>query len=224
MNVLATRGQTNRKNTRICLKLCFATYPLFQDKSSCNSAHGDARLSNFESFKVCLFQPKTPGSQVETNPTKGASTPVWNSAQRRRGRNSGGKHEDKGGGWNQRQQPKNTCQTRLKPAVTYICCFINHTIASVFIQKNSCPAVAVLKVHRPYFNLVRIQMLKRRRDRGLGPGDVAANHRRRCGQQGRAEGRLISCSRVRKGWLVCAESHQVCRWLRATSLACRRAK
>lgn len=76
MNVLAARGQTNRKNTTICLKLCVATYPLFLIESLCNDAHGDGRLSNFESFKVCLFQPKTPGSQVETNPTKGASTPV----------------------------------------------------------------------------------------------------------------------------------------------------
>lgn len=129
-------GTNEQKNTRICSKSRFVSYPLFQVESSCNSAHDDARLSNFETFKVCLFQPKTPGSQVETNPTKGAPTPVWNSAQRRRGRNSGGKHEDKGGWWNQRQQPKNTCQTRLKPVVTLICCFINQILASVFIQKN----------------------------------------------------------------------------------------
>lgn len=69
-------GTNEQKNPEMCLKSQFSTYPQFQVESQINSAHHGARLGNFETFKVCVFQPKTPGSQVETNPTKGASSPV----------------------------------------------------------------------------------------------------------------------------------------------------
>lgn len=78
-----------------------------------------------------------------------------------------------------------------------------------------------LYIYPPDFNLVRVQMLNRRGDRGLGPGDPTASRRQRCGRRGRGRERLPGCSRLREEEPKCAESHRVCRLLRAPSPASR---
>lgn len=79
-----------------------------------------------------------------------------------------------------------------------------------------------LFVYPPDFNLVRVQMLNRRGDRRLGPGDRTASRRQRFGHWGGGGERLPGCSRLREEEPKYAESHhQVWRLLGAAPPACR---
>lgn len=75
-----------------------------------------------------------------------------------------------------------------------------------------------LEIYPPDFNLVRVQMLNRRGDTGLGPGTgrPSSDRNAAAGTRRRESGRLLQAPRGRIG-----ESHQVCPLRRSPSPACR---